>query len=256
LMLSWIPHHQKDDAVLRWFDAISQSVTLKMQEAQRASVTWLGRPNSMFLDGVSRPKPDVMRRFNGQKDLRQAARTAAYVLWGGFISEKPFSIAFCQRCLKPLLLTRKDKRSCTGCSKGELSNRSIKNGYRKANWKVLQRVSSELHKRPSNSRSTGARRDLPSGRWLTRFIRAAEHPDDFDALDRLLDLCTEYGCTKEHGWEVRRVLDQFLKDIRESKILTSHHLLAALLCRQPAAGTSNLPKRRAVSTGFRGSSAT
>ena len=90
LMLSWIPHHQKDDAVIRWFDANSFGLAKKMQEAQRASVTWLERPNSLFLDGVSKPKLDVMRRFDGQKDLRQAATTAAYSLWGTFISEDLF----------------------------------------------------------------------------------------------------------------------------------------------------------------------
>lgn len=217
LMLSWIPHYQKDDALIRWFDANQSRLAKKMQEAQRASVTWLERPNALFID-VSSPKLDVVRKFDGQKDFRHAARTAAYSLWGTFLSGDPFSIAFCPRCLKPLLRTRSDKIFCgDDCSKGESSNRSIKNSYRRENWERLQKVSAVLHRKLSKGRSKDPLAGLASGRWLTRFIRVAEQADDLEAADRLLELCTEYGCAKEHRWEVRRVFDQFLKDIRKAK---------------------------------------
>lgn len=218
LILSWIRHQQKDDAVIRWFDANEFGLAKKMQAAQRASVMWLERPNSLFLDGISRPKLYVVRKFDGQKDFRHAARTAAYSLWGTFLSEDPFSITFCPRCLKPLRRTRSDKVFCgDDCSKGESSNRSIKNRYRKENWEKLQKVSGDLHRKLSSGRSKDPLAGLASGRWLTRFIRVAEHTDDLEAEDRLLELCTEYGCAKEHRWEVRRVFDQFLKDIRKAK---------------------------------------
>jgi hypothetical protein len=56
-----------------------------------------------------------------------------------------------------------------------------------------------------------------SGRWLTRFIRAAECPDDSELRERLLRLCIENGCSEDQLWEVCRVYAQFLEDILKAK---------------------------------------
>ena len=214
LMMSWEPYQRQDNGVLAWFDG-NQYHVRKMHEAQRARVTLSERPSFFRVDPSNKPTLEVVQKFTNQKTFRQAARTAAYCLWGTFLSGDPFEIQFCEKCLMPFPF-RKSKRYCLACSTGASSNKSHKNDIRKQNWVRLREVAPELRWRLANGDSKSALTNLASGRWLARFIRAAKGSYGTDTRDRMVELCTSYESPDVHRWAVHEAIDSFLEDIRRA----------------------------------------
>ena len=181
LLDSWLPLRTEPNAVLLWCDSYPDLVA-DMNRAQMARVAWLKRPNYFELE-VKNPGLITGQRLRGQRTYSQAGKTAAYVLWGEFLAKGSSSIDFCEKCLQ----------------KSEMTLRS--------------RIAS------------GRRRDLlhniATGRWLTRFIRAASLPpgsSEFQVQrDKLLDLCWVNEIKEADRALAEKTLDQFLKDIAESR---------------------------------------
>jgi hypothetical protein len=92
---------------------------------------------------------------------------------------------------------------------------------RKENWKCLQKSAMTLRSRIASGRRRDLLHDIATGRWLTRFIRAASLPpgsSEFQVQrDELLDLCWADEIKEADRALAEKTLDQFLKDIAESR---------------------------------------
>ena len=94
------------------------------QLSRRTAVTVPDAFTQLAMDGRS----TLIRitKFLGQTTYKQAATTAALVLFGDFLVDSPGTISFCKKCSKPYLF-RSNKEFCSGdCARGITSNRSHK----------------------------------------------------------------------------------------------------------------------------------
>lgn len=132
----------------------------------------------------------------------------------------------CRKCKRIFTgkQNRKQQLYCSDkCSHSDHSIRSHSNDVRKNNWDLLRKVASKLRQRLDSRDSKAALADLASGRWLNRFVRAAEGPRDSLAREELVELCTSYGNSETHKQEVRTAVDGFLGDIRRALKIQRQH---------------------------------
>jgi hypothetical protein len=219
LLDSWLPLRTEPNAVLLWCDSYPDLVA-DMNRAQMARVAWLKRPNYFELE-VKNPGLITGQRLRGQRTYSQAGKTAAYVLWGEFLAKGSSSIDFCEKCLHPFPSRSNGRFYPASCGTNVSSLKAHWLKTRKENWKCLQKSEMTLRSRIASGRRRDLLHNIATGRWLTRFIRAASLPpgsSEFQVQrDKLLDLCWVNEIKEADRALAEKTLDQFLKDIAESR---------------------------------------
>jgi hypothetical protein len=209
LVDTWLPLRAEREPDILWTD-IYPDLADEMQRAQLARIVWSERPN-FFSRQIENPKLITMQKLRGQRSYGQAGRTVAYVLWGDFLAANHSSVDFCKACLHPFPYRPNKEFYPSSCGTNTSSLKAHKLKVRRENWDLLIKAARKLRKRIDSRKPRKLLDGLATGRWLTRFIRAAENPSDQAARARLLDLCCDG--TWSHKAEVQSTLYQFLDDI-------------------------------------------
>jgi hypothetical protein len=192
-----------------------------MNRAQLARVAWLKRPNYFEVRGVKNPGLITWHRLRGQRTYSQAGKTAAYVLWGEFLANGSPLIDFCEKCAHPFPFRSNGRFYPTSCGTNVSSLKAHRLEVRTENWKRLQDSVTTLRSRIASGRRRNLLHGIQNGRWLTRFIRAANLAPGSSEFqlerDKLLDLCLVDENSEADRALAEETLDQFLKDIAESR---------------------------------------
>lgn len=212
LIDTWLEFARGDEPDIRWSLAYPD-LTREMQKAQQARITWTQPPNWLVKGTMDRPKLQFVQKIRGQRTFRQAAKTSAYILWGDFMADNAKSIDFCERCRHPFKARSNKRFFPASCGTNESANRKHKSDIREDNREKLIKVSSKLRERLANRRSGDLLKDLATGRWLARFVRAAEIPADTQAREDLLELCIPYGSSETDIRDTTAVFMRFLADL-------------------------------------------
>lgn len=220
LLNSWLPLRAEPNRDLAWSDFYPDLVAA-MNRAQMARVTWLKRPNFFEVEDGKNPGLITQYRLREQMTFSQAGRTAAYGLWGEFLANGSSGIDFCETCAHPFPFRSNQRFYPASCGTKVSSLKAHRREVRTDNWKDLRKSAKKLRSRIASGRRRNLLEGIKSGRWRTRFVRAASLPPDSPEFqvqrDKLLDLCLGEGSTENHRAQVEKTLDQFLKDIAESR---------------------------------------
>ena len=136
-------------------------------------------------------------RFTGQRTWRQAARTAAYSLFGAFLGDKPEIIGFCRRCEKPFFRGKSTVFCFAKCALLYSAKESRDRKTRKQKRNTFNIVARELRRWLSRHHRAGsvwwkdvqdkadinARRSSRKSRTISKYIRAAISPSG--SLERM-----------------------------------------------------------------------
>jgi hypothetical protein len=220
LLDSWLPLRKEPNCILFWSDTYPDLVA-DMNRAQIACVAWLKRPNYFEVGDVKNPGLITWHRLRGQRTYSQAGKTAAYVLWGEFLANGSSPIDFCEKCAHPFPFRSNGRFYPTSCGTNVSSLKARRLEVRKDNWERLQKSEKNLRSNIASGELLNPLEGIESGRWLTRFIRAASLPHDSSEFqlqrDKLLDLCLVDESNEADRALAEEKLDQFLKDIEESR---------------------------------------
>ena len=220
LLDSWLPLRKEPKCVLCWSDTYPDLVA-DMNRAQIARVAWLRRPNYFEVGDAENPGLITRHRLRGQRTYSQAGKTAAYVLWGEFLANGSPSIDFCEMCAHPFPFRSNGRFYPASCGTNISSLKAHRLDVRKDNWERLKGLAETLHSDITSGKPLNLPKGIKTGRWLTRFIRAASLPpgsSEFQVRrDELLDLCWVDEIKEADRALAEKTLDQFLKDIAESR---------------------------------------
>jgi hypothetical protein len=222
LLDSWLPLRRESKPIRIWSCTFPALVD-EMSRAQMARVSWF-RGASYFEKKEAENLAFVQEHWlRGQRTYSQAAKTAAFILWGEFLANGQSSIGFCETCAHPFPFRLNQRFYPTSCGTNVSSLKKHRTEVRNENWRRLNEAAKTLRSRIASGKTQNPLHDIEKGRWLARFIRAASLPpgsSEFeDQRDMLLDLCFAEGNTEISREQVKTALDQFLKDIAKSRPL-------------------------------------
>lgn len=197
------------------------------------------RIREMFPDADTAPavRPLEIRMLHRQRTYKQAAKTAAFVLWGNFLLSQPELIDFCRKCSSPFPSKSNQLYCERACGKNSSSLKCNNNGTRRKNAKRMRDVARRLKKwlNGGNWRHRGDwRKEVdPKGsvkpnltrldrrsRWLFEFIAAALAPVGSREVEEQFELCFDTRQGETEKARTRAVFDDFLSNIREAERLT------------------------------------
>jgi hypothetical protein len=170
-------------------------------------------------------------RFIGQRTWSQAAQTAAYALFGDFLTGNPRLIGFCRKCEQPFLCGKRARFCSTKCAHVYSATMSRNSGAGEARRETLRKAAEGLSRRLREPQRKGSAwrsvveraarlqtRDGRQSRTLGEYIRAAQSPPDSPEREKLLDsLMRDSMEQPENSDGVQRKLDAFLENIRKAQ---------------------------------------
>jgi hypothetical protein len=177
-------------------------------------------------------------RFIGQRTWSQAARTAAYALFGDFLTGKPEDIGFCRKCEQPFERGKRTLFCSLKCARCYSATSSHDAAIRLRNRKAFRKSVTSVAKWVGKSHRAGSdwrrqvenapelvTRDGRHSRTVGFYIRAAESPlgspDREKLLDSLLDTSVfSAGTIREKEREkLRPEVNAFLENIRRAQAM-------------------------------------
>jgi len=177
-----------------------------------------------------------MVRFIGQRTWHQAARTAAYALFGTFLGNKPEIVGFCRRCNGPFYLGKPMVFCSKKCAHNYHSSRGRDAEARISRRMVFRKMAKALAKwlqgirrtRPGWSiqvqNAAGMQtRDGRKNRTLGAYIRASRTEVGSPEREKLLDSLQDLGSVSwsQNGSKERKSLqhelDAFLRNIQQAE---------------------------------------